>query len=45
MLDHFEGHYRTSYMARNLVQGKDVELVRMEQGKFGAVVTNVTAGS
>lgn len=44
VLDHFEGHYRTSYMARNLVQGKDVELVRMEQGKFGAVVTNVTAG-
>lgn len=44
VLDYFTGHYRTGYMARNLVQGKDVELVRMEQGKFGAVVTNVAAG-
>lgn len=44
VLDYFTGHYRTGYMARNLVQGKDVELVRMERGKFGAVVTNVTAG-
>lgn len=45
VLDYFSGHYRTGYMARNLVQDKDVELVRMEQGKYGAVVTDVTAGT
>ncbi len=45
VLDHFEGHYRTGYMARNLVRDKDVELVRMGPGKFGAVVSNVTAGT